>query len=463
MPTKKALYSGTQVLAYGDTANRSYFFGGAGNTTLTGDYNIGIGEGVLAKLTGGAYNLAIGDDAMATSTGGDYNIALGANALKGLENGQFNVAVGVSALQSVVNGVYNVAIGQSSMSNKAGGDNNTAVGAGSGQYGDGDDNTSLGYYAGNGTNGSDNSNNTSIGYETGRNLTTGSQNVFLGHSTGNDTSSGSNNILIGYDVHATASTTSNYLNIGDLYLGDTSTGLALIGGDLEVDGNIEATGYINVRPSRLSPISMATEFMTNQGNTFSEWIGAVYASGSIGATGEDNHPGIITLYDSTTAGGGYYIYTSTVGIDLTGYESSEFVFQIEQTANTNCRFGFMDDFLDASSTDGLHFAMLGTSTLRAYACNNTTCTEADTTYTITTNTWYTGTIETNSDATEATFTLYNEAGSSLWSETITSNVPTGVSRQVGHGVSCFETTTGAAAPLMSLDYMNLYFNRAFTR
>jgi hypothetical protein len=108
--------------------------------------------------------------------------------------------------------------------------------------------------------------------------------------------------------------------------------------------------------------------------------------------------------------------------------------------------------------------MLGTSTLKAFACNNSTCTEADTDYTFSLNTWYAGLIETNADATEATFTLYNSAtGATLWTETITSNVPTGSGRKVGHGVSCFETTTDAASKLMTLDYMNLYFNRNFTR
>ena len=458
MPTNKGLYTGSQLLAFGDTADHSYYFGGAGNLTATGDYNIAIGEGVLANATDGGYNIALGDNAMGSATGADYNVAIGVNALATLTTAGNNTAVGYNAMSNLGSAGNNVAVGYYSQANSVTGDYNTSVGVGSGQYGNGDYNTSLGYFAGNGTNATDNTNNVSLGYFVGTALTTGSENVLIGSGTGSLTSSGSNNILIGYDIEATASSTSNYISIGDLYLGDIDLNVATI------DGDLEATGYVTGRPSRKSPISMSTEFMSNNGNTFGEWLGNVYGSGSIGSGGEDNHPGTITLYDSTTAGGGYYINTSAVGIDLSGNESTEFVFEIHKTADTECRWGFQDSFLGATSTDGLYFSMIDESEIRAFACSNSTCTEADTSYTFSNNTWYAGLIETNSDATEATFTLYNSAtGVELWSETITSNVPTGSARKVGHSVNCFENTTDSASALMSLDYMNLYFNRNFTR
>lgn len=457
MPTNKGLYTGSQLLAFGDTSDHSYFFGGAGNLTSTGDYNTGLGEDALASIQNGTHNTALGTFALTNGTSALSNIAIGNYALGSLINGVNNVAVGDSALYSSEEENYNVGIGYGSLAFNITGTENVAVGAISGYYGSGSYNTFLGYKAGEGTSEADNNNNTAIGYLTGRDLTTGSNNVFLGSDTGKLISSGSDNILIGYDVHATASSTSNYINIGNLFTGDTSIFVATITGDLE------ATGYVTGRPSRKSPISMSTEFMNNQGNTFDEWLGGTYGSGTLGSGGEDDHPGTITLSDSTTLGGGYYIETSSVGIDLSGNESTEFVFQINKTAEVKCRFGFQDTFFGATSTDALYFSMVSSNKLKAFACNNSTCTEADTDYTFTTNTWYAGLIETNSDATEATFTLYNEDGTSLWTETITTNVPTGATRKVGHGVGCFEYTTGAGSAMMTLDYMNLYFNRNFTR
>ena len=92
---------GTQNLFLGDSA---------GNFTLTGLANTGIGRQALTAIAGGISNVAIGDGTMIYLTSGDYNLAIGRSSLNVLVSGSQNTAVGASALPSATGG-NNVGIG----------------------------------------------------------------------------------------------------------------------------------------------------------------------------------------------------------------------------------------------------------------------------------------------------------------------------------------------------------------
>ena len=61
-----------------------------------------------------------------------------------------------------------------------------------------------------------------------------------------------------------------------------------------------------------------------------------------------------------------------------------------------------------------------------------------------------------------TYTLFDAAGASLWTDTTTTNIPTAAGREVGAGVTAYKTTAGTVN-LIDIDYMNAYEFNALTR
>ncbi|MHB8304204.1 MAG: beta strand repeat-containing protein, partial [Acidobacteriaceae bacterium] len=168
-------YSGANVIT-ALTSLGDYFFGGAGNLTMTGSYNTATGyQSLLAGTTGG-YNVASGYQSLYSNTTGGYNVANGTYALLSNTSGTQNTASGGQSLYFNTTGSYNVATGFRAL------DLNT-----SGNY-----NTATGYYA-------------------GLKNTTGSNNTFLGYNAGNAdgvvTTPGTltNATALGYNAQVTAS------------------------------------------------------------------------------------------------------------------------------------------------------------------------------------------------------------------------------------------------------------------
>ncbi|MEI6287993.1 MAG: hypothetical protein WCP18_00195 [bacterium] len=80
------------------TTRDSYFFGGAGNTTMTGNGNTGSGMYSLSYDTTGGFNTAYGYGALYQNTTGGNNVAVGATALSNNTSGSGNVGIGFKAL-----------------------------------------------------------------------------------------------------------------------------------------------------------------------------------------------------------------------------------------------------------------------------------------------------------------------------------------------------------------------------
>src|SRR5262245_3396444 len=82
---------------------------GAGNTTMTGQYNTGLGFGALGANTTGEKNTAVGYRALASNTEGTENTAVGVGALASNTTGNYNSALGAGALAYNTTGSDNVA------------------------------------------------------------------------------------------------------------------------------------------------------------------------------------------------------------------------------------------------------------------------------------------------------------------------------------------------------------------
>ena len=123
--------------------------------------------------------------------------------------------------------------------------------------------------------------------------------------------------------------------------------------------------------------------------------------------------------------------------------------------------GFIDSVTSVLPTDGA-FVQIQGGVMKGYCRNNNTQTATGTTIAITQNTWYSVTVEVVSTSL-VTFTLYSEAGAVLWTDNVTTNIPSTTGRETGFGASVYESTTSAAAEILWLDYMSLEINRSLVR
>lgn len=171
-------------------------------TTVTmGGGNAGVGTQALTSNTG-SYNTALGYWASYSNTSGGNNVAIGSSALYSNLSGSSNVAIGDSALyKSTVFG--NIAIGPSAAYENTTGVNNTAVGyVASNKNVTGGANTAMGYMA---LYWNTSSWNTGFGWQALSNNSSGSGNTALGYAAGNANTTGSNNTFVGYNAGATSS------------------------------------------------------------------------------------------------------------------------------------------------------------------------------------------------------------------------------------------------------------------
>ncbi|CAN5706254.1 hypothetical protein BH10BAC2_BH10BAC2_42970 [soil metagenome] len=128
------IYSGNSIYLKGSIVLHSpgtenFFVGnGAGNNSLTGSINTGVGQVALTQLTSGSYNTANGYASLSFNTTGSYNTANGSFALSFNTGGYSNTASGYSALQANTTGGDNTATGVNAMYSNATGSYNTANG-----------------------------------------------------------------------------------------------------------------------------------------------------------------------------------------------------------------------------------------------------------------------------------------------------------------------------------------------
>lgn len=138
-----------QPFAYSEYSNTDNFFGySAGNTSMIGPYNVGLGDYALVLNTSGSANTAAGSSSLISNTTGANNTGIGAFALSSNAVGGENTAVGANALKSTTASA-NTAVGQGALwSDTTGG-----LDTGAGLYAlanntTGIENTALGAYSG---------------------------------------------------------------------------------------------------------------------------------------------------------------------------------------------------------------------------------------------------------------------------------------------------------------------------
>jgi len=261
-------------------------------------------------------------------------------------------------------------------------------------------------------------------------------------------------LTIGHVLKATGATAiafqgNNLGGLSDVTLGSLEEGETIVY-DQATSKWIDAWGIDYDNPRLV--YKFYTDFFSAQDDTNDPWVGAALGLGTSGAsTGQADHPGIIRFTSVATIGTGYRFMTATNCIKMGGAEHSEFCFQTGPNV-TSCliRLGYQDSNSATTPVDGVWIDIAAT-VLKGRTSNNSVRSTTGTTYApLIVSTWYRAKIAVNSDATEVVFTLYNEAGAQLWSDTLAANIPTG--RATGHGMVA-HVGANVVRTLIDLDMM----------
>jgi len=198
--TAGIIYLNNSTFMHGYGSSNTFLGDTAGNLTITGANNAGIGTQVLTALTSGNFNSAAGSRALDSLTSGSDNSAVGYSALANITTENNNTAIGSFSLSSNT-ASDNSALGTNSLLLNTIGTRNTALGTFSGAANViGNDITAVGY---NSLVAATAGPNTAVGSFAGDAITTGTENVLMGYSAGGALVDGNKNIVIGDNALAT--------------------------------------------------------------------------------------------------------------------------------------------------------------------------------------------------------------------------------------------------------------------
>lgn len=196
------------------------------------------------------------------------------------------------------------------------------------------------------------------------------------------------------------------------------------------------------------------------------WWAIAIASGGWGGQGADaNHLGIVYFSShATNPNSGYCFYLGQNCLLITGGEYTDVIFMVPTGSLTGVttRLGMHDSISTSDPVDGC-YANIIDGVLTGVCASNSNRTSSATTYSIVADVWYRLHIEVNAAATSVAYTLRTcTNGTVVWSDSVTTNIPTGAGRQTGHAVVSTYSGTGTKV-LLYLDYMSIAVNRTLTR
>ena len=249
---------------------------------------------------------------------------------------------------------------------------------------------------------------------------------------------------------------------GGKFVGTGSTG----GADFSGLGNGVALGSATLNYSNLMDSARVRPFgFTDCWNVsaVSPFVATAISSGAISnATGTitAGHPGVAILTGSSTAGSGYRVFTATNSMVIAGGEEFEAVYYPISSTST-VRMGFHDATSNAAPVDGVYMGRVGTLTISGNTANNGAFGTTSTNYTLGTSTWYRSNIIVGSSATSVNYYLYEaNTGILLWTDSLTTNIPTNTARGVGFGITC---TAGGVTDIEYLDYIAVGWTKDLVR
>lgn len=200
--------------------------------------------------------------------------------------------------------------------------------------------------------------------------------------------------------------------------------------------------------------------ISSAANYFNPLYGAALAAGTVSASGTQDHPSYASISSSASANSGYGY--GGVNLYFEGSEIGTAIFYVVTTNNLVVKSGFQANVNAAAEAGNGAYCRIENGYIFGRVVLNDVVTTSSTSNQVAASTWYTTETEINSDATSATFRLYNDSGTLVWSDTITASLPTAYNRVTGFGVTAFQST-GATTALIYLDALGVQFNRKLTR
>lgn len=219
--------------------------------------------------------------------------------------------------------------------------------------------------------------------------------------------------------------------------------------------------------SRISNFIIFNDWVTT--NNSEGYLISNISNGNITNTASTReHIGVVSINDSTTINGGAIMFGAnflTNPYTIYGDEKITCILKaVDGRTSTTGMIGFTDNLVAAGlPANGvyLYFSGDGTNMLvdgRTSSASTSGITLSN--YTLSANTWATAIVELDTSATTATFSLYDDDGVSLWSDTLSSNIPTA---PVNYVVRFNNSSTDAAQSMLYVDYTSFEINRTLNR
>lgn len=231
---------------------------------------------------------------------------------------------------------------------------------------------------------------------------------------------------------------------------------------LDVFGNREPNGD----SSRTLMTRQTSDLIGNLANT---GTGLIYASISAGASatsaGTLHHPGQVIIRGSGTAGGGGRLTSDPAALLISGGETFESIFRFPSNdVNSSALSGFTNSATVINPARGMFHLLTtnGTTLTIQPRCVNSSTVTSGTGYTGAIDAWYRNVITLSADGLRCNFKLYDEAGTVLDDQTLTSNIP--LSGTCGAGFLALNTTAiGTAHNILVIDWFDIYTSRRLIR
>lgn len=162
------------------------------------------------------------------------------------------------------------------------------------------------------------------------------------------------------------------------------------------------------------------------------------------------NPGIVSLKSAaSTVNSGYKITTTNGAMILGGGETGRVVFYLNTITNISAIIGFHNSLDNNPPTNGVYFNIVN-DVVKGRTAKNSSSSETGTEYSLASNAYYCFAIDIDTSASTATFKIYSDDQSLLWSDTLSTNMPTGA---LGFGVNAWTTASDEVKYLLTLDYM----------
>jgi hypothetical protein len=175
-----------------------------------------------------------------------------------------------------------------------------------------------------------------------------------------------------------------------------------------------------------------------------------------------NHPGVIKLI-STGANGGMMIWTDPDSRLISGGECMEVILNIVSLATVTMRIGFHDSITNPSEpVDGCYFVINNLGQAVGRTANNSVFTTSPIIATLSLSIWYRLLVTVNPTKTAVDFYIYNDSGTLLGTQQITTNIP-GTSRLMTSAIEVAKSGTGTTH-IVHIDWIAMWYEgKSLTR